>query len=169
MFLYTHVTVLSSCHVGERFQHSPDTLTRYFKQLLFFFSSSPFYTTQVQLPTNKTPISAMILNDQHFCFFYQCISAVDSIHTHISSSLSEHGTMHNCKGFLSQNCLFICNVDFCFTYMLVDGMGQWQMLPFGMMHVNMTSTSLRAGTYLLMQALAPVMHSLFLTRESATI
>jgi hypothetical protein len=28
-FLYTCVTRLSSCLVGERFQHSPDTITRY--------------------------------------------------------------------------------------------------------------------------------------------
>ncbi|KIK81613.1 hypothetical protein PAXRUDRAFT_155677, partial [Paxillus rubicundulus Ve08.2h10] len=40
IFLYTCVTGLSSCHVGERFQHFPDTVTRYSKQLLFFFSSS---------------------------------------------------------------------------------------------------------------------------------
>ncbi|KIK94937.1 hypothetical protein PAXRUDRAFT_141773, partial [Paxillus rubicundulus Ve08.2h10] len=101
IFLYTCVTGLSSHNVGERFQHSPDTVTRYFKQLLFFFSLSPFYTTQVQLPTNKTPISATILDDPQFHFFDQCMSAVDGTHIHISSSLSEHGTMCNCKGFLS--------------------------------------------------------------------
>ncbi|KIK73416.1 hypothetical protein PAXRUDRAFT_37870, partial [Paxillus rubicundulus Ve08.2h10] len=95
IFLYTCVTGLSSCHVGERFQRSPDTVTRYFKQLLFFFSSSPFYTTQVQLPTNETPISATILDDPHFRFFDQCIGAVDGTHIYISSSLGEHGTMHN--------------------------------------------------------------------------
>ncbi|KIK97643.1 hypothetical protein PAXRUDRAFT_91971, partial [Paxillus rubicundulus Ve08.2h10] len=113
IFLYTCVTGLSSCHVGERFQHPPDTVTRYFKQLLFLFSSSLFYTTQVQLPTNKTPISAMILDYPCFCLFDQCIGAVDSIHIHISPSLSEHNTMCNHKGFLSQNCLFICNINFC--------------------------------------------------------
>ncbi|KIK73911.1 hypothetical protein PAXRUDRAFT_89205, partial [Paxillus rubicundulus Ve08.2h10] len=114
IFMYTCVTGLSSRHVGERFQRSPDTVMRYFKQLLLFFLSSPFYTTQVRLPTNETPISAMILDDPHFCFFDQCIGAVDSTHICIYSSLREHGTMHNHKGFLSQNCRFICNVNFCF-------------------------------------------------------
>ncbi|KIK71790.1 hypothetical protein PAXRUDRAFT_676657, partial [Paxillus rubicundulus Ve08.2h10] len=37
IFLYTCVTGLSSRHVGERFQHSPDTITKYFKWMLFFF------------------------------------------------------------------------------------------------------------------------------------
>ncbi|KIK78574.1 hypothetical protein PAXRUDRAFT_163638, partial [Paxillus rubicundulus Ve08.2h10] len=123
IFLYTCVTGLSSCHVGERFQCSPDTVTKYFKQLLFFFSSSPFYTTQVWLPTNETPISATILDDPHSHFFGQCISAVNSTHICISSSLGKHGTMHNCKGFLSQNCLFICDVDFCFTHICALWMG----------------------------------------------
>ncbi|KIK73910.1 hypothetical protein PAXRUDRAFT_88446, partial [Paxillus rubicundulus Ve08.2h10] len=111
IFLYTCVTGLSSCHVGERFQCSP---TQYFKQLPLFFLSSPFYTTQVRLPTNETPISATILDDPHFRFFDQCIGTIDGTHIHISSSLSKHGTMCNRKGFLSQNCLFVCNVDFCF-------------------------------------------------------
>ncbi|KIK97956.1 hypothetical protein PAXRUDRAFT_806919, partial [Paxillus rubicundulus Ve08.2h10] len=75
-----HWTFLLSC--GERFQNSPDTVTRYFKQLLFFFLSSP-------------PISAMILNDPCFHFFDQCISAVDGTHIRISSSLGKHGTMCN--------------------------------------------------------------------------
>ncbi|KIK78973.1 hypothetical protein PAXRUDRAFT_37325, partial [Paxillus rubicundulus Ve08.2h10] len=114
IFLYTCVTGLSSHHVRERLQCSPDTVTRYFKQLLFFFLSSLFYTTQVQLPTNKTPISAMILDDPCFRFFDQCIGAVDGTHICISSSLGEHGIMCNCKGFLSHNCLFICNINFWF-------------------------------------------------------
>ncbi|KAJ8593508.1 hypothetical protein M405DRAFT_721598, partial [Rhizopogon salebrosus TDB-379] len=43
IFLYTCVTGLSLRLVGERFQCSPDTITRYFKCMLFFFSSDPFY------------------------------------------------------------------------------------------------------------------------------
>ncbi|KIK79900.1 hypothetical protein PAXRUDRAFT_160032, partial [Paxillus rubicundulus Ve08.2h10] len=50
--------------------------------------------------------------------FDQCIGAVDGTHICISSSLGEHGIMCNCKGFLSHNCLFICNINFWFTYAL---------------------------------------------------
>ncbi|KIJ09149.1 hypothetical protein PAXINDRAFT_33619, partial [Paxillus involutus ATCC 200175] len=44
IFLYMCVTGLSSHHVAERFQCSPDTVMKYFKAMLFFFSSDPFYS-----------------------------------------------------------------------------------------------------------------------------
>ncbi|KIM65146.1 hypothetical protein SCLCIDRAFT_48308, partial [Scleroderma citrinum Foug A] len=44
IFLYTCVTGLSSRHVAERFQHSTDMITKYFKEILFYFSRAPFYT-----------------------------------------------------------------------------------------------------------------------------
>ncbi|KAH7903665.1 hypothetical protein BJ138DRAFT_971427, partial [Hygrophoropsis aurantiaca] len=44
IFLYTCVTGLSTRHVGERFQHSSSTIAKYFKLMLKFFSSYPFYT-----------------------------------------------------------------------------------------------------------------------------
>ncbi|KAG2042888.1 hypothetical protein BDR03DRAFT_846706, partial [Suillus americanus] len=44
IFLYACVMGLSTCHLGERFQCSPNTIARYFKHLLIFFSDDPFYT-----------------------------------------------------------------------------------------------------------------------------
>ncbi|KIO14450.1 hypothetical protein M404DRAFT_90975, partial [Pisolithus tinctorius Marx 270] len=44
IFLYTCVTGLTIRHVGERFQRSNDTISRYFKKLLFIFSDPPFYS-----------------------------------------------------------------------------------------------------------------------------
>ncbi|KIK76490.1 hypothetical protein PAXRUDRAFT_70585, partial [Paxillus rubicundulus Ve08.2h10] len=57
------VTGLSSCHVGERFQCSPDTVTKYFKSMLVFFSLDPFYTLQIKFPTATSPVVDVILND----------------------------------------------------------------------------------------------------------
>ncbi|KIK42155.1 hypothetical protein CY34DRAFT_39125, partial [Suillus luteus UH-Slu-Lm8-n1] len=53
IFLYTCVTGLSTCLLGERFQRSPDTISRYFRRLLVFFSEDVFYESQVQFPTNE--------------------------------------------------------------------------------------------------------------------
>ncbi|KIN95155.1 hypothetical protein M404DRAFT_46966, partial [Pisolithus tinctorius Marx 270] len=44
IFLYFCVTGLSSHHVGERFQHTPETVAKYFKLVLVEFSSNPFYS-----------------------------------------------------------------------------------------------------------------------------
>lgn len=47
IFLYSCVTGLSTHHVGERFQRTTDTISRYFKAMLAVFSSALFYTTYV--------------------------------------------------------------------------------------------------------------------------
>ncbi|KAF9060559.1 hypothetical protein BDP27DRAFT_1177700, partial [Rhodocollybia butyracea] len=38
IFLYTCVTGLSIRHVGERFQHSNETISQYFKVVIFAFN-----------------------------------------------------------------------------------------------------------------------------------
>ncbi|THU79228.1 hypothetical protein K435DRAFT_558359, partial [Dendrothele bispora CBS 962.96] len=43
IFLYTCRTGLSVRHVGEWFQHSNATITRYFREILFAVSSPSFY------------------------------------------------------------------------------------------------------------------------------
>ncbi|KAG2034769.1 hypothetical protein BDR03DRAFT_803435, partial [Suillus americanus] len=91
------VTGLLTRHLGEQFQCSSDTIARYFKHLLIFFSDDPFYTLQVRIPTIKTPLSPKISNDPCFRFFDQCIGAVDGTHIQVFASLSEHSTMHNRK------------------------------------------------------------------------
>ncbi|KIK72892.1 hypothetical protein PAXRUDRAFT_179696, partial [Paxillus rubicundulus Ve08.2h10] len=95
IFLYTFVTGLSSWHVAERFQHSPDTITRYFKCMLFFFASAPYYTSQVRFPTHQSPISAIITNNPCFQAFRDCVGAVDGTHIHAFAPLEEHPHMHN--------------------------------------------------------------------------
>ncbi|KAJ7081525.1 hypothetical protein C8R44DRAFT_527075, partial [Mycena epipterygia] len=44
IFLYTCVTGLSIRHVGERFQRSNETISKYFRRVLIAVSSPPFYT-----------------------------------------------------------------------------------------------------------------------------
>ena len=71
---------------------------------------------EIQIPTHTTPISDKILNDSQFQFFDQCISTVDGTHIQAFVPPEAHFHMCNCKGFLSQNCLFICDFDFHFLY-----------------------------------------------------
>lgn len=135
IFLYICTTGLSTRLVGERFQRSPETIsryfyyylyhieliavhTRYFKKMLFFFSSSPFYSSQVQLPTQHSPIPFVIQNDPRYRFFENCIGAVDGTHIRAFATLEDHPFMRNRKGFISQNCLFICDFDFLFIFSL---------------------------------------------------
>jgi hypothetical protein len=78
IFSYASVTGLSIQHLGERFQHSNETISkcveqhqfslylsdspafvRYFQEILFALSSLPFYTKYVYLPSDTTPILAL--------------------------------------------------------------------------------------------------------------
>ncbi|KIK99048.1 hypothetical protein PAXRUDRAFT_78256, partial [Paxillus rubicundulus Ve08.2h10] len=44
IFPYSSVTGLTIRHVGECFQWSNDTISRYFRKMTIIFSSAPFYT-----------------------------------------------------------------------------------------------------------------------------
>ena len=55
IFLYISVTGLTIRHTGEQFQHSNDTISKYFHKMLFIFLSGPFYTDYVNLPDANTP------------------------------------------------------------------------------------------------------------------
>ncbi|KIK77350.1 hypothetical protein PAXRUDRAFT_167171, partial [Paxillus rubicundulus Ve08.2h10] len=109
------VTGLSSQHVRERFQHSSDTIT---KCCFFFFSGLPFYGSQVQFPTENTPVSPSLTDDPCFHFFHDYIGAIDGTHIFAFTTLEDQLYMCNQKGYVSQNCLFICNFNFFFTYAL---------------------------------------------------
>lgn len=63
-----------------------------------------------------TLISPKITHDPWFQFFSGCIGAIDGTHIRAFVPIEEHPTMHNRKGYLSQNCLFMCDFDLLFTY-----------------------------------------------------
>lgn len=83
-----------------------------------FFSSPLFYTSYVHFPNHNTPVSAAVHVDPWFRFFDECIGAVVGTHIHVFVPLEEHMNLRNQKGFLSKNCLFVCDLDFYFTYSL---------------------------------------------------
>lgn len=89
---------------------------RYFKKMVFFFSDDPFYSSQVRFPTTNSPTPPAIANDHRFRRFDRCIGAVDGTHIRAFATLADHAYMRNRKGYISQNCLFICDFDFRFIY-----------------------------------------------------
>lgn len=86
--------------------------------MLLFFASPPFYSSQVQFPTLDCSTSLSILHDSRYKFFDNCIGAVDGTHIRAFTATEDHPFMRNRKGFLSQNCLFICDFDFLFIFSL---------------------------------------------------
>jgi len=85
--------------------------------MLFVFSSHPFYTKHVHLPTADDPPSSTIHEKPKlWSYFKNALGALDGSHIHSASPLNERVASRNRKGFISQNCLFGCSFELKFVY-----------------------------------------------------
>lgn len=85
--------------------------------MLIIFSSPPFYTNHVVLPTENTPLAPQIHdNPKFFPYFKDALGALDGSHIAMAPPAALHGAYRNRKGFVSQNCLFACSFDLQFVY-----------------------------------------------------
>jgi hypothetical protein len=92
--------------------------------MLFLFSSPPFYTKFVRLPTADDPVSLKIhLNPKFWPFFKDALGAIDGSHIHSAPPSDRRGSHRNRKGYVSQNCLFACSFELSFTYALTGWEG----------------------------------------------
>lgn len=142
IFLYMAVTGLTVRHVGERFQRSNDTISRYvlnvprhrsrsqsdrmyryFKRMLHIFSSPPFYDQWIRLPGADEPVDPRISTNSKLRFFKDALGAIDGSHIHLSAPMAQRGPFRNRKGFVSQNCLFLCTFGLKFVYALTGWEG----------------------------------------------
>ncbi|KXN83396.1 hypothetical protein AN958_01484 [Leucoagaricus sp. SymC.cos] len=102
IFLYMCVTGISVCHVGERFQRSNETISKYFQLILSAFSSLPFYSKYVQLPRVDDPTPEFIQSQHKFAqFFGGAIGAMDGTHISCCPSAADHAAARNWKGGVS--------------------------------------------------------------------
>src|SRR5436305_1949590 len=114
MFLYVVARSASNRDVQERFQHSGETVSRYFHAVLKAINRLvPKY---IKLPTSNIPV-AITSNAKFYPFFSNCIGALDGTHIHAKVPQAQAAAFRNHKGFLSQNVLACCEFDtLTFTY-----------------------------------------------------
>ncbi|KIO00825.1 hypothetical protein M404DRAFT_117824, partial [Pisolithus tinctorius Marx 270] len=94
------VTGLPIRHVGEHFQRSNDTISRYFCKMVTIFASEPFYSKHVSLPfaSSTTTVHPKIMQSHRFwLYFKDVIGAIDGSHIPASLPLHDHATYHNQK------------------------------------------------------------------------
>src|SRR5882762_6013756 len=85
--------------------------------MLFIFSSHPFYTKYVNLPSIDDPVPSKICDNPKFWpYFKDAIGTINGSHIHSAPPLSKHAANRNHKGFVSQNCLFTCSFDLKFVF-----------------------------------------------------
>ncbi|KIM67990.1 hypothetical protein SCLCIDRAFT_46554, partial [Scleroderma citrinum Foug A] len=90
------VTGLSIRHVGERFQRSNDTISRYFRKMVAIFSSEPLHSKFVSL-LPSTNVHPAIDNYRFMPYFKDCVGAIDGSHIPASPPHREHTAYCNRK------------------------------------------------------------------------
>jgi DDE superfamily endonuclease len=121
-FLYTVSQPANNRNVQERFQHSGETVSRYFHQVLqAIHRLIPIY---IKHPNPKITPNAIKHNSQFNSFFNDCIGAMDG--THIAAKVLDEvaPAFRNRKGYISQNVMATCDFDnLIFTYVLAGWEG----------------------------------------------
>ena len=168
MFLYTCVTGLPIRHIGEQFQRFNDMISRYvctliyslfnmsmlryFHKMVKIFALEPFYSKYISLASSITNI---VCNYHFFPYFKDAIGAIDGSHIPASLPLhNHHAAYHNHKGTVLQNCLFACDFDMKFTYMLTGWEGSARHAQI-FQDVQLSSLDIPQGKYFLGDASFP--------------
>ncbi|KAM6579085.1 hypothetical protein CsatB_030922 [Cannabis sativa] len=99
--------------IQERFQHSGETISRHFNNVLKAVKS--LSREVLQPPPVNTP-SEIIVNNRFFPYFQDCIGVIDGMHIPANVPAKDQSRFRNRKGFLSQNVLAACTFDLQFIF-----------------------------------------------------
>ena len=97
----------------DRFQHSGQTISRYFNQVLEALIQ--LYPEFVKAPLETIPLE-ISHSRKFFPFFRNCIGAADGTHILAMVPPEDAVRFRNRKGDISQNLLGICNLNLQFSY-----------------------------------------------------
>ncbi|XP_026384805.1 protein ALP1-like [Papaver somniferum] len=98
----------------ERFQHSGETISRYFNEVLRAIME---LSKELIKPPSFSETPAEILNNsKYFPWFKDCIGAIDGTHIKVIVPLAQQTPYFDRKGNISQNVMAICSFDLKFTY-----------------------------------------------------
>jgi hypothetical protein len=122
MFLCAIAHSDTNREIQERFQHSGETVSRYFHVVLQALNRLvPCY---IRLPSADEIPTTIASNPKFYLFFSNCIGALDGTHIAAKVPAPEAAAFRNRKGYLSQNVLACCDLDqMVFTYVLAGWEG----------------------------------------------
>ena len=117
MFMHVVGHKYTNREVQERFQHSGDTVSRCFQQVLK--ASLFLHAEWVKLPAMPHVLSDHITSNPKFTpYFNDCLGALDGTHVPAHISSDECRPYRNRNGCLTQNVLAACNFEMHFCYVL---------------------------------------------------
>ena len=117
MFLATTGHGTTNRGIQERFQHSGETISRCFHEVLNALVL--MHAHYVQLPSNTYKTDARIRDDSKYGpYFGDCLGALDGTHIPAHVPYANRIPYRNRKGFLSQNVLAAVTFDLRYCYIL---------------------------------------------------
>lgn len=120
IFLYIVSNNAANRNVQGRFQHSGETISRYFNIVLTaLVKLSEEYIT---LPNSEIP-DEITHNTKFYPYFKDCLGAIDGSLIPASVPASTTAAFRCRKGFLAQNILAVCSFDLTFQYVLAGWEG----------------------------------------------
>ncbi|KIK24122.1 hypothetical protein PISMIDRAFT_84748, partial [Pisolithus microcarpus 441] len=85
-------------YVGERFQRSNDTISKYFRKMASIFASEPFYSKYISLASSATNVHPRFVNNSRlYRYFKNAIGAIDGSHIPASPPLHDRVAYRNQK------------------------------------------------------------------------
>ncbi|XP_023900451.1 uncharacterized protein LOC112012297 isoform X2 [Quercus suber] len=99
--------------IQERFQHSGETISRHFNNVLRAIKS--LSREFLQPPPLNTP-SEILGNNRFFPYFKDCIGVIDGMQIPAHVPAKDQSRFRNRKGILSQNVLAACTFDLQFIF-----------------------------------------------------
>ncbi|KAM0903096.1 hypothetical protein ACQ4PT_018891 [Festuca glaucescens] len=108
IFLYAVSMNASNRTLQGQFQHSGETISRYFHIVLT--ALMVLSANVIQLPSINVPFK-VASNPKFMPYFKDCIGAIDGTHIPVSISPTEQDPYRNRKGTLSQNVMVACDFE----------------------------------------------------------
>ncbi|KAI4351928.1 hypothetical protein L6164_006227 [Bauhinia variegata] len=99
--------------IQERFQHSGETISRHFNNVLKAIKSLSREVLQTPEPTTPPEI---LRNNRFYPYFKDCIGVIDGMHIPAHVPAKDQSRFRNKKGVLSQNVLAACTFDLQFIF-----------------------------------------------------
>ncbi|XP_071725018.1 uncharacterized protein [Rutidosis leptorrhynchoides] len=102
--------------VCERFQRSPETISRHFNEALLCVTSMANDIIKPLDPTFSNIPPHILYNERDIPFFKDCIGAIDRTHIQACVSANEQVPFIGRKGIATQNVMIACDFNMCFTF-----------------------------------------------------
>ncbi|XP_019055133.1 PREDICTED: putative nuclease HARBI1 [Nelumbo nucifera] len=99
--------------IQERFQHSGETISRHFNNVLKAINS---LSREFLHPPQTTTPPEILNNSRFYPYFKDCIGVIDAMHIPAHIPAKDQSRFRNRKGVLSQNVLVACTFDLQFIF-----------------------------------------------------